>query len=42
MPKTAYDMNRASKKVVFTQVHCYTNVGNPNLEKIAKEGASMR
>ena len=38
MPKSAYDVNRASKKVVFAQVHCYTNVGNPNLEKIAKEG----
>ena len=42
MPKTAYDVNRASKKVVFAQVYCYTNVGNLNLEKRAKEGVGMR
>ena len=33
MPKSAYDVNRASKKVVFAQVHIYTNVDNPNLKK---------
>ena len=33
MPKSAYDVNRASKKVVFAQVHSYTNVDNPNLKK---------